>query len=194
MRDFVLLAHDVPLEADAISLDDLSGSGGRLDAVSRTVGASLLTSHGIRNDTRVHVVVRDSVTIEIDGDSVRHLHPDERSTAALLRSAIEASEDAVGAMPVTPHPGIAVRKAGLSATIDRLGGPLIQLHEDGRSILEGVPARPVFVLSDHREFTEGDARALVDAETVSLGPTAMHAAHAVSVVHHFLDTGGYEQV
>jgi tRNA (pseudouridine54-N1)-methyltransferase len=51
----------------------------------------------------------------------------------------------------------------------------------------------VFVLSDHEDFAESEASLLADAadECVRLGPTRLHADHAVTVAHHYLDTAGY---
>ncbi|MCU4925414.1 tRNA (pseudouridine(54)-N(1))-methyltransferase TrmY [Halobacteria archaeon AArc-dxtr1] len=201
MRQFVLIAHDVPTEPD-FSLDDLAGGAGRLDAVCRSITAALLTSHGIREDVRVHLVVQDEFTITIDGDSVRRLNPDERSTAALVRKALDHREEAIGALPAEPSPGIALYRRGFEATIDELeerGGTIVQLHEDGKPIAEGdVDAwqEPAFVLSDHHDFTD-DERALLDERTshrIRLGPTRLHADQAITVANHALDTRGYTQL
>jgi tRNA (pseudouridine54-N1)-methyltransferase len=53
----------------------------------------------------------------------------------------------------------------------------------------------VFVLSDHREFTDGETDSLADVadERVRLGPEALHANHAITVAHNFLDTDGFER-
>ena len=196
MRQFVLLAHEVPLEPEEISLADLPGTGGRLDAIARSVGAALLTSHGIRETVTVHVVVGDELTIRLEGASLRHLHPDERSTAALLRDAIEAAEDIIGASPAQPHPGVSVRRQDLESLCSDLEGPLVQLEETGRPVVEdGLPDGGVVVLSDHRSYSDSDDETLAaaGAERVRLGPTALHTAHAITVCHHYLDTDGYER-
>jgi len=55
------------------------------------------------------------------------------------------------------------------------------------------PAEPTFVLSDHDEFTDEEAALLADraAHRGSLGPRALHAEHAITVAHNYLDTEGY---
>ena len=156
MRQFVVLAHDVPLDAD-FSLDDLASGAGRVDLLCRCLNAAFLTSHGIREDVRVYLVVRDAATIRLEGAELRNLHPDERSIAALVRDALVARQDAVGHMEVESSPGVYVSKRGLADVLAAVDaeGTVIQLHEDGTPVVDlAPPAAPTFVLSDHREFTE----------------------------------------
>ena len=199
MRQFVLLAHDVPLDGD-FSLDDLAGGAGRLDAICRSITAAFVTSHGIRTDVRVHVVVQDQYTITFDGAELRRLNPDERSTAALVRNALEHREAAIGAMPAEPSPGVAGYRRGFEATLDHLeqtgSAPVVQLHEDGEAVTDVRPDEldnGIFVLSDHRDFTATEAAVLEAARDrrLRLGPTLLHADQAITVAHHYLDTDGY---
>ncbi|RQG98010.1 tRNA (pseudouridine(54)-N(1))-methyltransferase TrmY [Natrarchaeobius chitinivorans] len=195
MRQFVLLAHEVPTEPD-FSLDDLAGGAGRLDALCRSITASFVTSHGIREDVRVHLVVRDELTITFDGRDLRRLNPDERSTAALVRNALEHRDEAIGALPAEPSPGIEVYRRGLEETLAAVDdGPIVQLHEDGEPVTDaGDLGSPVFVLSDHRDFTDEEGRTLEETvdRRVRLGPERLHADQAITIAHHYLDTNGYE--
>jgi tRNA (pseudouridine54-N1)-methyltransferase len=73
---------------------------------------------------------------------------------------------------------------------------VVQLHEEGEPAIDvDPPADPVFVLSDHREFADGEAALLESRadERVRLGPRRLHANHAITVAHNWLDTGGFEQ-
>jgi len=192
MRQFVVVGHDAPTDAD-FPLSDLPGSAGRLDLLARSLLAALLRSHGIREDTRVHLVLADQFTLTVDGSTVRSLHPDERSAAALLRSTLEERDEAVGQIPVETSPGITLTRVGLADTLDGLEGTVLRLGADGRSV-EAVepPSDPVFVLSDHRTFTD-DERALLDDVadgTISLGPETIHTDQAIAVAHNWLDRTG----
>ncbi|WP_144922949.1 tRNA (pseudouridine(54)-N(1))-methyltransferase TrmY [Halorubrum salsamenti] len=209
MRQFVVIGHDVPTDPDAVSLSDIPGAG-RLDLLCRCVAAGVFLSHGIREDVRVHLVVADEFTVTFDADSLRHLHPDERNVAARIRDALDAQDDAIGHMPADVSPGVELRRMGLEATLDRLldasgaasasgdsadAGPTpVQLHEDGDPLVDAAPPTdPVFVLSDHNDFTPAERDLLADRaeRRVRVGPKRLHADHTVSVVHNWLDTDGY---
>lgn len=193
MRQFVVCGHDAPTDPD-FPLDDLPGAAGRLDLLARCVNAGLFLSHGIRADSRVHLVLRDEYTVRFDGASARGLHPDERSTAARVRDALANREDAIGHMPADVSPGVELYRMDLADTLDALEGTLVQLHEDGEPTVDSEPpADPVFVLSDHSEFADREAELLAERADarLRLGPEAIHADHAIAVAHNFLDTDGY---
>jgi tRNA (pseudouridine54-N1)-methyltransferase len=196
MRQFVVVGHDAPTTPD-FSLDDLAGGAGRLDVLCRCVSAALFLSHDVREDVRVHLVLADELTVVFDGATVRRVNPDERSTAALVRGALEERREAIGHEPVETSPGVSLYRFGLATTLDRLNdGAVVQLHEDGDPVVEcPVPEDPVFVLSDHREFADGEAKLLAEAadERVRLGPEPLHADHAITVAHNYLDTDGFER-
>lgn len=200
MRQFVVIAHDVPTDPDAVSLSDIPGAG-RLDLLCRCVSAGVFLSHGIREQVRVHLVVADAFTVTFDADTLRHLHPDERNVAARIRDALDAADDAIGHMPADVSPGVELRRMGVTATLDRLldgagaaDPTLVQLHEDGDPLVDAAPpSDPVFVLSDHNDFTPDERDALAERaeRRVRVGPKRLHADHTISVVHNWLDTGGY---
>jgi tRNA (pseudouridine54-N1)-methyltransferase len=197
MRQFLLVGHEAPTTAE-FSLEDLPGAG-RLDLLARSVTSAFLLSHAIRESVRCRLVLADEFTVRLEGAELRNLRPDERSTAALLRTALEARENAVGSIPAEPTPGVYLHRQGvegaLAAAADE--GRLVQLHEDGKPASDvDPPADPVFVLSDHREFTGCEAEFLVqhDTERVRLGPEALHADQAITVAHNWLDTDGWTAV
>ncbi len=194
MRQFVVVGHDVPTTPE-FSLDDLPGAG-RLDVLCRAVTASFLLSHDIREDVRTWVVLADEVTVRFEGAELRRLNPDERSTGALFKTALENREEAVGHVPVETTPGVYLSRRSLDATLDSAAedGTVLQLHEAGDPIAEREPPDdPVFVLSDHHDFTDREAERIGErADTqVSLGPRQLHGNQAITVAHNFLDTEGY---
>lgn len=195
MRSFVVLGHEVPL--DGFPLDDLPGTGGRVDIACRCVTTAFLRSHGIREAVTVHLVLQDTFTVRFDGRALRQLRPDERSTAALLRTALDATEGAIGHQEAEAAPGVHVGRFGLETVLDRVDGPLVHLHEDGTPLVdEPVPPAdpgPTFVLSDHRDFTDEETTLLADRadRRVNVGPERLHADQVVPVVHNWLDTDGY---
>jgi len=197
MRQFVVIGHDAPTDP-SFSLDDLAGGAGRLDVLCRCVNSAFFLSHAIREDVRTHLVLADEYTVTFEGSELRHLNPDERSTAALIRTALEQREEAIGRIPVETSPGVSLVRRGVAETVERVveDGALLHLHADGDPVVEVTPPEdPVFVLSDHHDFTDREADLLADhaARRVSLGPERLHADHAITVAHNYLDTGGFER-
>ena len=196
MRQFVVLGHDAPTTPE-FSLDDLPGAG-RLDAICRAITDALLLSHDIREDVRVRVVLSDAFTVRFEGGELRRLNPDERSTAALIRTALEERAEAIGHVAVETSPGVYLSRRDTEAALTAAAeeGTLLQLHADGTpAVAVEPPTDPVFVLSDHRGFTDSERKLLADiaTERVSLGPVGLHGNQAVTVAHNWLDTGGFEQ-
>jgi tRNA (pseudouridine54-N1)-methyltransferase len=198
MRQFVVIGHEAPTTPE-FSLDDLPSGAGRLDVLCRCVNSAFFLSHDIREAVRVHLVLGDEYTVTFDGGDLHRLNPDERSTAALIRTALEHREDAIGAIGAESSPGVTITRRGLESLCSELAGDgtLVQLHEDGDPVVEyDPPADPVFVLSDHLEFTDEERSLLADVvdSRIGLGPNPLHADHAITIAHHYLDTDGYETV
>jgi len=197
MRQFVVVGHDAPTTPE-FSLSDLAGGAGRLDVLCRCVTSAFFLSHAIREAVRVHLVLADEYTVSFDGRELRRPNPDQRSTAALIRKALEERAEAIGHIPVESSPGVSLTRRGFEGTLDDVArrGTVVELHEDGDPVVDvETPANPVFVLSDHHDFTDTEASLLAEQsdERVSLGPKRLHADHAVTVAHNYLDTEGFER-
>lgn len=197
MCQFIISGHDVPTTPD-FSLDDLAGGAGRLDVLCRCVSSAFFLSHAIREKVRVFLVLADEFTIRFEGSELRRLNPDERSTAALIRKALSEREEAIGHMEVETSPGVHLSRRGFEPVLESVSenGSVIQLHEAGAPVVEVEPPEdPVFVLSDHRDFTETEAELLGELadKRVRLGPERLHANHAIAVAHNWLDTDGFSR-
>lgn len=197
MRQFIVIGHEAPTTPD-FSLDDIAGGAGRLDVLCRCVTAAFFLSHSLRSDVRCRLVLADSYTVRFEGSELRRLNPDERSTAARIKSALERRDHAIGHMETNPSPGVYLSRVGTETTLTNAAqeGTVIGLHEDGQPIGSvDLPSDPVFVLSDHRDFTETETDLLSETATerVRLGPERLHAHQAITVAHHCLDTDGYTQ-
>ena len=195
MRGFIVLGHDAPTTPD-FSLDDLAGGAGRLDVLCRCVNSAFFLSHAIREDVRTWLVLQDELTIRFEGSELRRLNPDERSTAALVRKALEKKADAIGHMEVESTPGVYLSRRPFDAVLDEATrrGTVVELHEDGEPVVDlEPPEKPIYVLSDHHDFNDDEAASLGEAaeHRVRLGPERLHADHAITVAHNYLDTEGY---
>lgn len=197
MRQFIVLGHTAPTDSD-FSLDDLAGGAGRLDVLCRCVNSAFFLSHDLREQVRVYLVLADSVTIRLEGTELRYMSPDERNIASLLRSALDSRAEAIGHSEVESTPGIYVSNRGFESVLEQASaeGTLVYLHEDGEPLRTlDRPENPVFVLSDHTDFSEAEADRLESAAShrISVGPERLHADHTISVVHNYLDTDGYSR-
>ncbi len=195
MQTFIVIGHKATTLPD-FSLEDIPGTSGRLDILCRCINTSFVLSHGIRKDVNVYLVLLGGEvpkTLWLKGDALKHLNPDERTTAALLKKAL-----ALEAAPewTRSTPGIFVRMGGLAELLpDLKEKKLVYLREDGedirsidRNTLKGDLA---FILGDHTGMTPEEER-LIDqagATTVSVGPTSLHADHCIVIVNWALDTG-----
>jgi tRNA (pseudouridine54-N1)-methyltransferase len=195
MRQFLVIGHDAPTDPD-FALDDIAGGAGRLDVLCRCVNSAFFLSHDIREQVRVHLVLGDEYTVRFEGADLRRLNPDERSTAALIRGALEQREEAIGHQPVETSPGVSLYRMGFEATLEQAArdATVVELHEEGEPLVDAEPPTdPLFVLSDHHDFAPGEADRLAEAadRRVRVGPERLHADHTITVAHNYLDTAGY---
>ena len=194
MRNFVIVGHKATTNPN-FSLEDIPGTSGRLDIICRSVTAAFVISHGIRKDVSVYLVLLGgdvAKTIRLQGETLRHLNPDERTTAALLKKALAVPATLEWAMSTS---GIFVRTGGRAEVLDDLKAErLIYLREDGLDIRDLGPGAlandAAFILGDHTGMTPEEETMIsgAGAEVVSLGPTSLHADHCIVLINWFLDT------
>ncbi len=199
-RTFVVVGHKVSTAPD-FTLDDLAGSTGRLDILLRAIHSALLISHGVRRDSEIYLVLRGPpdppITLRVDGEKVRYLNPDERSTGALVRQALIKARklgSETGSEWMESTPGFFVSRKGLGDVLDLFEKrDLIYLHEKGEDI-RGVDlsGEEVYLLSDHVDFTPEEENLIEKkgARRISLGPVNLHTHHAIILVHNELDRRG----
>lgn len=192
MRTFVVVGHRA-VTAPNFSLDDVPGTSGRLDVLLRSVAAAFTVSHGIRRDAEAYLLLLGPPDpprcVWIQGERLRHLNPDERTTATLFKKALALQPTGTAWLQSTP--GIAVNKVKLEGLLERLKGrELVLLEEGGQDLYAWKPGpSPVFVLGDDKGFTDAEVAAVrkAGAQQVSVGPTAVHADQAITIMHNYLD-------
>lgn len=200
MRRFVIVGHNVDPEGD-FTLNDLCGGAGRLDVLLRCVSSAFFLSHGLRKEVEVFLVLPgqrpqsstgqpergDHKTIRFCGRELRYLNPDERSTGALVRTALLKNLEGNAEKPSTP--GIYVSRTEFDALASTLPNP-VWLTEIGEPWpAEGLPPDSTFYLSDHHDFSprEEETLNLIGARKISLGTSSLHSHHCITVVHWLMD-------
>ncbi|MBN1235143.1 MAG: tRNA (pseudouridine(54)-N(1))-methyltransferase TrmY, partial [Methanotrichaceae archaeon] len=193
MRNFIIVGHKATTTPN-FSLEDIPGTSGRLDILCRSVTAAFVLSHGIRKDVCVYLVLLGGEvpkTIRLVGETLRHLNPDERTTAALLKKALAVPAAPEWAMSTS---GIFVRTGGLAEVLaDLKDARLIYLREDSAEMHSldaqgkagGLSGEAAFILGDHTGMTP-EEESLIEqagARVVSLGPTSLHADHCIVLIN-----------
>lgn len=188
VRRFLVLGHTAA-SAPGFNLKDLAGTGGRIDILARCYPAAFLTSHGLRPDvelTTLHLGPPAAPkAVRAHSRELRHLNPDERSSALLLEKALGTATTGPVWQPATP--GIAVARFGLDALLD---APVVVLAEDGEDVAKTtLPPDALYVLGDHLGFAPEEERALRERAVarVSLGPVSLQADQCLVVLHNHLD-------
>jgi len=159
-------------------LKDLPGSGGRIDILCRCVNSAFCLSHDIRRDTVLYLCFSGK-TIKFVGKELKHLTPDERGIAILIRKALEGA----------PTPGIYISEKSFREIILEREEEIIYLDEKGEDISNLKLKKDMcFVLAGHLGFNKEDQEFLEKiGKKISISPKILHADHCIIVAHNFLD-------
>jgi tRNA (pseudouridine54-N1)-methyltransferase len=194
MRRFVILGQTAKASAEFL-LDDLPGSSGRLDVLLRCVRAALLTSHGLRPDVLVYLVLhggpRAPRVVRIGGAGLQFVRPDERSLAMLVQKALGRHVGGAAGF-VEQKPGLAVADGGIECVLADLREARCYVLEERAADLREASLGGddlAFFIGDHLGFDEATRATLASlgAEPVGIGPVSLHSDDVVAVVSNELD-------
>ncbi len=193
MRRFAIVGHRAP-SIGSFNLNDLSGSGGRMDVLARAINAALFISHGIRNDTEIIVhlngISRISRRVKFDGKILKGVHPDERSISGQIRSIIGKEMPPIGTFESISD-GISHSGGSLDDTIKEwkeLDLEILILDSGGESTKEWIEnSELAFVISDDLDFTKEENELLSKFKKISLGSNELQGQACISIIHYILD-------
>lgn len=176
----------------AFRVDDLPGSGGRMDVAARCVQTALWLSNDIRRDTKIYIVLngppRPPVTICFDGATLRNVSPDERSIALWIKKYLQ--HDATKEWAEI-NPGISVSKSSFQDVVTAISKDhkLFVLHENGADAAPATRDNVAFILGDHIGLPENDEKYCMrfGAEKMSVGPKSYLASHCMIIANNALD-------
>lgn len=188
MRGFIVVGHRAKT-SDDFTLNDLPGSGGRMDILCRCVNSAFFLSHDLRRDVVLYLVLLGEPDppklIRFEGDRLRYLNPDERSAGSLINKALAIP---AGDRWRESTPGVWIRRGGLESLIEEVGGGLMLLDDEGEDIRGlGLDEDWCWVLSDHLDLTPEEMDLLSGASRVSVGPKVLHVDHCIILVNNELD-------
>lgn len=196
MREFITVGHKARTDG-SFNLNDLPGSGGRMDILCRCINCALFLSHDIRRDVIIYLVLLGEPDmpriVKFEGENVRYLNPDERSSGSLIKKALEKSTISRWREST---PGVWIRRGDLADLLDEVltnKKRLFYLKENGNDIRdefkEYMPDDSVFVLGDHTGMTPEEETVILDfdAKTINVSPISLHADHCIILVNNEID-------
>ncbi len=185
MTSFAIIGHLARTDG-GFSLNDLPGSGGRMDVLCRCVNAGLFLSHDLRRDVDCYLILcgepAGPKTVKFSGEQVRSLSPDERSAGALIKKVIDTP---CGSEFREASQGVFIRKGGLERILSE--HQFAVLDEQGTDIRKATGLPDAYILSDHLNFTGPEEELLSNCPRYSVGPKCLHADHTITVLHNELD-------
>ena len=178
-----------------INIEDLPGSAGRLDIISRCINSALWLSNSMRRDVIFHTVLHGEpnppVYIRIEGEKLRKVQPDERNISIFLKKAIERL---VPERETESTPGIFVSRKSFEQLIEENAGRrFFLLSEDGSPISDIdkdlLKEDVFFILGDKEDLADDEIKVLekYNAVRVSLGRKPYLASHCITVVNWLRD-------
>jgi len=193
LRRFVIVGTRA-MSKGKLPLNDLGGGAGRMDVLIRALMAALLTSHGIRKNVEVVLILGggpgSSRRIKFVGSQLIGFHSEERAIAGQIGAVIRQPMPPRGHW-VSRNPGIYDSGGDLALTLGEWDHPIIRLESNAPSLFgDEIPkvGQPNqndigFIIGDHKqlETNEGVPR--------SLGNEWLQGNACVTIVHFLLDQG-----
>ncbi|MDP6986201.1 MAG: hypothetical protein QGH38_03155 [Candidatus Thalassarchaeaceae archaeon] len=192
-RWFAVIGHRAP-SSGTLNLNDLAGSGGRMDVLARAVNSALFVSHGIREDSHVllHLMGGDgpSRRIWFNGSSLGGVRPDERSISGQIKAVLKEAVPPRGQFREYTsgilHSGGDIRHT-IEEWSDRGVYPVI-LDADGGDFSDVPPSVDLgFIISDDRPLTKQDTGSIQAPVSLSLGDRWLQGHSCIAILHYLLD-------
>lgn len=197
IREFILRARKARTDP-FFNLNDLPGSGGRMDLVARCISSALFISDNIRRDTNIHVVLegpsRPPRTVSFYGNDLRGVHPDERNIASHIRIALDKGLNLREDEEIDISPGIKISKKSWESLVKEKIKicKMFYLDKKGKDIREVKIEdydHVCFLLGDHKGIPQKSEKLIkkLNIEKISLGKVTYFASHSIAIAHYELD-------
>ncbi|MFX0206398.1 MAG: hypothetical protein ACFFDT_10470 [Candidatus Hodarchaeota archaeon] len=174
MRHFLIISNSIDT-SKPLSLNSLTGYG-RLDVLCRCITAAFFLSNDFRKDVIFEVYFRiNGKILEIQGDKVRGINPDERAIAGLLKKVFQGRKF-LGIRFYSENLDNFIRNRKI-VVFDITGDYSIHLLKDYDS----------FLIGDQIGFLEEDRRLFTKLPTLSLGSHLYLSSQTITILNYLLD-------
>ena len=191
LRKFVMVGSRA-LAKGKLPLNDLAGGAGRMDVLIRALMSSILTSHGMRDDTEFTMILLGGPgparRIKFVSNELKGIHAEERAVAGKIAAVIKH--------PIPPRghwiersPGIYDGGGDLDLTLDEWNCTIVNLNADSKPLYKGVIPN---------NFTIGEIGVILGDDKMlkcdrgikrSLGARWLQGHSCISVIHFLIDEG-----
>ena len=198
MRRFVIIGHRA-MSQGKLPISDLASGAGRVDVLVRAIMSSLLTSHGIRQDTEVIIHLQGGPgpfrRIKFVGSEIRGMHAEERSVAGLIAKIIKQPTPPIGIWRRVSE-GLYESGGDIKDTIrDHLESKIVVLDADQSSLwsldakitndeISNDDLELTFILSDDKPL---DLEIHGNIVARSIGSQWLQGHIAIGICHFLLD-------
>ena len=195
LRKFAIIGHRAP-SSGKLNLNDLAGSCGRMDVLSRAINTALFLSHGIREDTEVMLHLMGGPgparRILFQGSRLRGVYPDERAIAGQIGKALREPVPSIGHF-IELHPGFLHSGGNIEQTIiewKRDNVELCVLDASGELFEPKSHSQEKigFLLSDDQPFSVNEVEMMENLPVVSLGQKWLQGHSCIAIIHHLMDS------
>ncbi|MHA2223835.1 MAG: hypothetical protein ACXAC8_01375 [Candidatus Hodarchaeales archaeon] len=175
MRNFLIISNSVDT-TKSLSLNSLTNYG-RLDVICRCISASFFLSNNFRKDVTLKIFFRiNSKILEIKGNKVRGINPDERAIAGVLKRVFEGSN----------HVGIKFYSERLKDILTKQEFVVLDLK--GTKSFDRFQKINFFLIGDQLGFLEQDLPLISDLKKLSLGNQEYLSSQTITILNFLLDT------
>lgn len=175
MRNFLIVSNTVDT-TKSLSLNSLTNYG-RLDVICRCISASFFLSNNFRKDVTLKIFFRiNNKILEIKGNKVRGINPDERAIAGVLKRVFEGSN----------HVGIKFYSESLKDIL--IKQEFVVLDVKGTKSFDHFQENEFFLIGDQLGFLEQDLQLISDLKKLSLGNQEYLSSQTILILNFLLDT------
>ncbi|MFX0123725.1 MAG: hypothetical protein ACFFAE_08810 [Candidatus Hodarchaeota archaeon] len=175
MRQFFVISNTVDT-SKPLSLNSLTGYG-RLDVLCRCINAAFFLSNDFRKDVvfNIYFLINNKI-MEIWGDEVQGINPDERAIAGVLKRVFNGHS----------HPGIRFYSSNLEQNLKEQ--KFIVIDRKGEQSPHVLEEYESFLLGDQVGFQKDISQYISQLPKFSLGFREYLSSQAIIIINYLLDT------
>ncbi len=175
MRRFLIISNTVDT-SKPLSLNALTAYG-RLDVLCRCIPAVFFLSNKFRRDVVLEIFFRiNQKVLEIQGNTVRGINPDERAIAGVLKRIFKGLD----------YPGTRFYDCSLESLLKDQNPILLDTEGVNSTLL--LETNNFFIIGDHIGFIEEDYKTLAKFKKFSLGDNVYLSSQTITLLNYLLDS------